>query len=187
MQTPGFHLFLTALPLCRARLMRSISILSGVTLFFTLADFGRAHLFRNQVSPPQRLTKFRVRSQAHINSKPLVGYSLRHRDDHVCLGRSSLISSNVRPPQNAMEVYVVGKQWMWKIQHATGQREINELHVPVGRKDQTDHDHRRRDSRLLHSGVSHQGRRRPGQIHNSVVRSDESRDDITSSAPNIAA
>ena len=39
-----------------------------------------------------------------------------------------------RPPQNAIEVYVVGKQWMWKIQHSTGQREINELHIPVGRK-----------------------------------------------------
>ena len=38
------------------------------------------------------------------------------------------------PPKNAMEIYVVGKQWMWKFQHATGQREINELHVPVGRK-----------------------------------------------------
>jgi cytochrome c oxidase subunit 2 len=32
-----------------------------------------------------------------------------------------------------MEVYVVGKQWMWKVQHMDGQREINELHVPVGR------------------------------------------------------
>jgi cytochrome c oxidase subunit 2 len=32
-----------------------------------------------------------------------------------------------------MEVFVVGKQWMWKVQHMTGQREINELHVPVGR------------------------------------------------------
>jgi cytochrome c oxidase subunit II len=38
-----------------------------------------------------------------------------------------------RPPVNAMEIYVVGKQWMWKIQHMDGQREINELHVPVGR------------------------------------------------------
>lgn len=38
-----------------------------------------------------------------------------------------------RPPKNAMDVYVVGKQWMWKVQHPTGQREINELHVPVGR------------------------------------------------------
>jgi len=37
------------------------------------------------------------------------------------------------PPKNAMEVYVVGKQWMWKIQHPQGNKEINELHVPVGK------------------------------------------------------
>ncbi|MGE3189056.1 MAG: cytochrome c oxidase subunit II [Vicinamibacterales bacterium] len=38
-----------------------------------------------------------------------------------------------RPPAEAMQVYAVGKQWMWKFQHLEGQREINELHVPVGR------------------------------------------------------
>ena len=38
-----------------------------------------------------------------------------------------------RPPDNASEVYVVAKQWMWKLQHPEGQREINELHVPVNR------------------------------------------------------
>ena len=37
------------------------------------------------------------------------------------------------PPQDAMEVYTVAKQWMWKFEHAAGQREINELHVPMGR------------------------------------------------------
>jgi cytochrome c oxidase subunit 2 len=37
------------------------------------------------------------------------------------------------PPQNALEVFVVGRQWMWKFQHPDGQREINELHVPLGR------------------------------------------------------
>jgi cytochrome c oxidase subunit 2 len=37
-----------------------------------------------------------------------------------------------RAPKEAMEIYVVGKQWMWKFQHPTGQREINELHVPLG-------------------------------------------------------
>ena len=36
-------------------------------------------------------------------------------------------------PRNALEVYATGRQWMWKFQHPTGQREINELHVPVGR------------------------------------------------------
>ncbi|MGH9571109.1 MAG: cytochrome c oxidase subunit II [Candidatus Angelobacter sp.] len=37
------------------------------------------------------------------------------------------------PPTNALEIYGVGKQWMWKFQHPGGQREINSLHVPTGR------------------------------------------------------
>jgi cytochrome c oxidase subunit 2 len=37
------------------------------------------------------------------------------------------------PPRDATEIYVVAKQWMWKLEHVEGQREINELHVPVGR------------------------------------------------------
>jgi cytochrome c oxidase subunit 2 len=37
------------------------------------------------------------------------------------------------PPPETLNIYVVGKQWMWKFQHLDGQREINELHVPVGR------------------------------------------------------
>jgi cytochrome c oxidase subunit 2 len=39
----------------------------------------------------------------------------------------------VRPPEDAMEVYVIGRQWMWHLQHSGGQREINMLHIPVGR------------------------------------------------------
>jgi cytochrome c oxidase subunit II len=38
-----------------------------------------------------------------------------------------------RPPDNAIPMYAIGKQWMWKVQHPEGQREINELHIPVGR------------------------------------------------------
>lgn len=38
-----------------------------------------------------------------------------------------------RLPADGLDIYVVGKQWMWKFQHPTGQREINELHVPAGR------------------------------------------------------
>ena len=35
-------------------------------------------------------------------------------------------------PKDALPVYVVAQQWMWKVQHLGGQREINELHVPLG-------------------------------------------------------
>src|SRR4051794_39534607 len=38
-----------------------------------------------------------------------------------------------RAPDDSMVIYGIGKQWMWKFQHPEGQREINELHVPVGR------------------------------------------------------
>ena len=38
-----------------------------------------------------------------------------------------------RAPKGAMEIYIVGKQWMWKAQHMDGASEINELHVPIGR------------------------------------------------------
>jgi cytochrome c oxidase subunit 2 len=46
---------------------------------------------------------------------------------------SKLYVTMRRPPSDALEVYVVGKQWMWKIQHPDGRREFNELHVPVNR------------------------------------------------------
>src|ERR1700736_1367096 len=38
-----------------------------------------------------------------------------------------------RAPMDTLDIYVIGKQWMWKIQQPTGLREINELHVPGGR------------------------------------------------------
>ena len=43
-----------------------------------------------------------------------------------------LYLSMAQPPSDALEIYVVGKQWMWKIQHPKGQGETNELHVPLG-------------------------------------------------------
>jgi cytochrome c oxidase subunit 2 len=36
------------------------------------------------------------------------------------------------PPRDAIEILVTGKQWMWKLQHPNGKREINDLHVPLG-------------------------------------------------------
>lgn len=52
----------------------------------------------------------------------------------IFLGGAIVFYNQFDPPKDAMDIYVVGKQWMWKFQHSTGQREINELHVPVGRK-----------------------------------------------------
>ncbi len=52
----------------------------------------------------------------------------------IFLGGAYVYYNQYRMPDDAMDVYVVGKQWMWKLQHSSGHREINELHVPVGRK-----------------------------------------------------
>ncbi len=46
---------------------------------------------------------------------------------------ATLYVAGSQPPADAIEVQVVGKQWMWKLQHSSGRREINTLHVPVGR------------------------------------------------------
>jgi len=46
---------------------------------------------------------------------------------------ASVFVAMARPPDDTLNVYVVAKQWMWKFQHLDGQREINELHVPLGR------------------------------------------------------
>jgi cytochrome c oxidase subunit 2 len=47
---------------------------------------------------------------------------------------ASLYYQESRPPGDALQIYVVAKQWMWKVEHMEGRREINGLHVPLGRK-----------------------------------------------------
>jgi cytochrome c oxidase subunit II len=44
---------------------------------------------------------------------------------------ASVYFAMVRPPSETLDIYAVGKQWMWKFQHREGQREINTLHVPI--------------------------------------------------------
>jgi len=107
--------------------------LSGVTVFFTLLISGVLIFF---------VIKYRRRTAFEI-PRPIAG---SHKLETVWSVIPFIIAmsmfawgaqvyfENSRPPKNANEVYVVGKQWMWKIQHSTGQREINALHVPVGRK-----------------------------------------------------
>ncbi len=107
--------------------------LSGVTLFFTLLISATLIFF---------IIRYRRRSPYEI-PRPVAG---SHKLETIWTVIPFIIAMTMfgwgaqiyfdqyKPPENAIEVYVVGKQWMWKLQHATGQREINELHVPVGRK-----------------------------------------------------
>jgi len=51
----------------------------------------------------------------------------------IFVSGASLYVTLSRPPEEALEIFVIGRQWMWKFQHPDGQQEINELHVPLGR------------------------------------------------------
>jgi len=52
----------------------------------------------------------------------------------ICFVWGALLYFRIyNPPTNAMNIYIVGKQWMWKAEHPGGQHEIDALHVPVGR------------------------------------------------------
>ena len=107
--------------------------LSGITLFFSLL-IGAVLIFF--------VIRYRRRTPYEI-PRPIAG---SHKLETVWTVIPFIIAMTIfgwgarvyfdqyKPPTNAIEVYVVGKQWMWKLQHATGQREINQLHVPVGRK-----------------------------------------------------
>jgi cytochrome c oxidase subunit II len=52
----------------------------------------------------------------------------------VCFVWGALLYFRIyNPPTNAMNIYIVGKQWMWKAEHPGGQHEINSLHIPINR------------------------------------------------------
>lgn len=107
--------------------------LTGVTLFFVFLISGVLIFF---------VIKYRRRTPFEI-PRPIAG-SLKLETIWSVIPFIIAMSmfawgaqvyfDQARPAANTNEIYVVGKQWMWKLQHTTGQREINELHIPVGRK-----------------------------------------------------
>jgi len=106
--------------------------LLGLTVFFSLLIAGLIVVYA---------IKFRRRSPDSIGAVIHGGLMLEITWSVIPLmitmvlfvWGASVFFAMSRPPEETMNVYVVGKQWMWKFQHLDGQREINELHVPVGR------------------------------------------------------
>lgn len=105
--------------------------LTGITLFFTFLIFGVIFYFA---------IRYRRRSEDEV-PPPTVTYLPLELTwtliptlivAGIFVWSSSLYFRNSRPPNASMEIFVVGKQWMWHLQHPEGPREINELHVPLG-------------------------------------------------------
>ncbi len=105
--------------------------LTAITLFFTILIFTAIFYF---------MVKYRRRSEDERppETQTLMVFEIGWTviPTLICavifVWSSSVYFRNSRPPNASMEIFVVGKQWMWHLQHPEGPREINELHVPVG-------------------------------------------------------
>jgi cytochrome c oxidase subunit II len=106
--------------------------LLAVAVFFTVGIFGCIFYFA---------VRYRRRSEQELPAPVHGGLALEilwtvipFALTMVMFGwGAKVFYQESRPPDDALSLYVVGKQWMWKIEHLEGQREINELHIPVGR------------------------------------------------------
>jgi cytochrome c oxidase subunit 2 len=106
--------------------------LLGLAAFFTVLIFGLIIFYA---------ARYRRREPTSVGAKIHGGIALEITWTVIPLlitmvifvWGASVYFAMADPPADTLNIYVVGKQWMWKFQHLDGQREINELHVPVGR------------------------------------------------------
>jgi cytochrome c oxidase subunit II len=106
-------------------------LLSGITIFFSVLIFSIIFYF---------MLKYRRKSPGESGIETHTPMSLELTwtiiPSLICVvlfvWSSSLYVRNSRPPAASTEIFVIGKQWMWHLQHPEGPREIDELHVPVG-------------------------------------------------------
>ncbi len=127
----GFPLFPEQASTMAARVDALFYFLVAVTVFFAALIFFMIVVFA---------VKYRRRSE-NERPRPIEGnFWLEILWSAIPLGLTmvmfvwgAIIYFDIyNPPDDALEISVVGRQWMWKAQHPTGQSEINELHVPVG-------------------------------------------------------
>jgi cytochrome c oxidase subunit 2 len=104
--------------------------LLAVTVFFTVLIFSAIFYLA---------IRYRRRSEHELPQVQHTGYTLEILWSVIPFGLTlvmftwgaSIFFTASKPPNNAIQIYAVGKQWMWKLEHIEGQREINELHIPV--------------------------------------------------------
>jgi cytochrome c oxidase subunit 2 len=118
-----------------ARVDALVLFLLAITVFFTLLVLVLVAYFALRyrrhstdfVSPNPPATQTNVALEIAWTLIPLLIVMV------LFVWGTRLYVEESRPPAGAMEVHVIGRQWMWKVQHPDGRREINELTVPVGR------------------------------------------------------
>jgi cytochrome c oxidase subunit 2 len=105
--------------------------LTGITLFFSVLIFSIIFYFMVKY---RRRSDDEIAAETHTSMVLELGWTIIPSLICVVLfvWSSTLYVRNSRPPAASTEIFVIGKQWMWHLQHSEGPREINELHVPVG-------------------------------------------------------
>jgi|SRR5579883_220469 len=105
-----------------------LAVTGGVGLFVTvlLIVFVARYRRRHITDRTPRITGFPLLEWSWTLG-PLVPFTA------MFIWGLSTYAENFQPPPDSYEVFIVGKQWMWKVQHPSGQREINELHLPADR------------------------------------------------------
>jgi cytochrome c oxidase subunit 2 len=103
--------------------------ISAVTIIMTIVIFAAviffAYKYRRTVHPVPTQIEGSTRLELTWSIIPFIVMLI------MFAWGAQLYYAAQNPPKDAMEVFVTGKQWMWKIQYPNGGREINELHVPV--------------------------------------------------------
>lgn len=107
-------------------------VLVSITAFFTLVVYGMILIFSVKYRRGRTVDRSNPPASSHKLEMLWIGFPLAIAIT-VFTWSVGTFFEIYRPPAGAMEVTVVAKQWMWKLQSPTGHREINELHVPVGR------------------------------------------------------
>lgn len=106
-------------------------IITGLTVFFTVVVLTIVGIFAIRYRVGSRANRDRPQ---HENLKIEIAWSLPPLILGLLIfawGARDFVHSR-KPPENALEIFVIGKQWMWHAQHMNGVRENNTLHVPVG-------------------------------------------------------
>jgi len=107
------------------------TVITALTVFFTVVVLSIVVFFAIKYRTGSKADRSRPQ---HENLRIEVAWSVPPLILGIIIfawGASDFIELR-RPPKNAVEIFVIGKQWMWHIQHPDGVREMNELHVPEG-------------------------------------------------------
>jgi cytochrome c oxidase subunit 2 len=106
--------------------------LTAVSIFFSVLIFGLIFYFclkyRRKVNDKPTPTFESLRLEIFYTVVPFILVMI------MFFWGAGLFFQVYADAKDPLNIHVIGKQWMWKIQHMEGRREINELHVPVGRK-----------------------------------------------------